>query len=175
MSSNDLLRANTPPPRARIPVTVRKARREDLPVIVALFNEDELYRVAETAAVSPNEGVERAFKVIAADANNHVFVAELTDSSLDERSRVVGTFQLTLIRQLTYGGCLVAQVEAVFVHPSYRSRGIGTAMMRWAMEQAKIHGCIRVQLTSNDARADAHRFYEALGFRATHLGMKLAL
>jgi len=167
---------NNEPKAPRVAVTVRKARREDLPAIVELFNQDELYRSPETG--SSDEGVSKAFEVIASDPNNQVFVAELAESAAATRGtapRVVGTFQLTLIRQLTFGGCLVAQVESVFVDPRLRSRGIGTAMMNWAMDEARQHGCIRVQLTSNEARADAHRFYEALGFRATHRGMKLAL
>ena len=160
----------------RVAVNVRKARREDLPAIVELFDQDEVYR--DASPPSSQEGVISAFEVIASDPNNHVFVAEIADPTSAEAAiagSVVGTFQLTLIRQLTFGGCLVAQVESVFVHPKLRSRGIGTAMMNWAMDQARVHGCIRVQLTSNEARVDAHRFYEAMGFRATHRGMKLTL
>ena len=88
---------------------------------------------------------------------------------------VVGTFQLTFIRQLSYGGCLVAQVESVFVSSSARSRGVGGLMMEFARGEAERRGALRIQLTSNVAREQAHRFYERLGYRATHKGMKLYL
>jgi GNAT superfamily N-acetyltransferase len=102
------------------------------------------------------------------DPNNCVYVAELQGS-------VVGTFQLTFIRQLSHRGCLVAQVESVHVHSQRRSGGIGTAMLSWAIAEARRRGCIRIQLTSNLNRERAHQFYERLGFRATHKGMKLFL
>lgn len=162
-------------------VTVRQARREDLPAIVDLLHQDELYRPTAVANATVDAAISSAFEVIASDPNNQVFVAALLqgadaagDPALAE-GRVVGTFQLTFIRQLTYGGSLVAQVESVFVHPSVRSQGVGTSMMTWAMEEARRRGCIRVQLTSNEVRTDAHRFYDALGFRAPHRGMKLLL
>jgi GNAT superfamily N-acetyltransferase len=88
---------------------------------------------------------------------------------------VVGTFQLTFIRQLSHRGCLVAQVESVHVHSKLRSGGIGAAMLGWAIAEARRRGCIRVQLTSNLKRLRAHQFYERMGFRATHKGMKLFL
>ena len=88
---------------------------------------------------------------------------------------VVGTFHLTFIRQISNRGRLIAQVESVKVDRAVQSRGVGTAMMRWAIEEATRRGCLRVQLTTNVIRLDAHRFYERLGFQATHKGMKLYL
>jgi len=44
-----------------------------------------------------------------------------------------------------------------------------------ADDKARRRQCSRLQLTSNKSRKDAHRFYERLGFRPTHLGMKLEL
>lgn len=93
-------------------------------------------------------------------------VAEIGDE-------IVGTLQLTFIPYLTFGGSLVAQIEAVHVAPHRRGRGIGESMMRWAIDQAIQRKCHRVQLTSDKRRKDAHRFYERLGFAATHEGMKL--
>lgn len=109
-----------------------------------------------------------ALEAITVDPNNHVYVAQAGE-------RVVGTFQLTFIRQLSYGGCLVAQVESVFVDGSARSLGVGTAMMEFARMEAERRGALRLQLTSNVHREGAHRFYERLGYRATHKGMKLYL
>jgi GNAT superfamily N-acetyltransferase len=48
-------------------------------------------------------------------------------------------------------------------------------MMGWAIEEARRRGCGLVQLTTDKARPDAHRFYERLGFVASHQGMKLRL
>ena len=93
----------------------------------------------------------------------------------EENDRVIGTLQLTFLRYLLYGGARVALVESVQVAASERSRGVGAAMMRFAIDEARRRGCHRVQLTSNEARKDAHRFYERLGFVASHEGFKLYL
>jgi GNAT superfamily N-acetyltransferase len=134
---------------------------------VRLFSDDEL-RQRNPAHVTLTDAQRAAFEEIAADPNNHVYVA-----TLDEH--VVGTFQLTFIRQLSYGGCLVAQVESVHVDSSVRSRGVGAVMMHFARAEAERRGAFRLQLTSNVKRERAHRFYERLGYQATHKGMKLHL
>jgi GNAT superfamily N-acetyltransferase len=165
-------------------VAVRPAQKADLAVIVRLFAEDELLGSRSSAARGgvPGEAeAERqpparavsdahvvAFEAIARDPNNAVYVAEVG-------ARVVGTFQLTFIRQLSYGGCLVAQVESVFVEASARSLGVGATMMDFARQEAERRGALRLQLTSNLERERAHRFYEKLGYQATHKGMKLYL
>jgi GNAT superfamily N-acetyltransferase len=149
------------------PVLIRPAKSGDLPAIVHLFGTDEL-SVQDAAHVTLTDAQRAALEEIAADPNNHVYVA-----TLDEQ--VVGTFQLTFIRQLSYGGCLVAQVESVFVDSSVRSRGVGARMMHFARAEAERRGAFRLQLTSNSRRERAHRFYERLGYQATHKGMKLHL
>lgn len=146
-------------------VVVRLAGTEDLPAIAALYAKDEL--AAQKGDFSKAD-LQPALADIDADPNNHVFVA------VDDR-QVVGTFQLTFIRQLSYGGSWVAQVESVHVDASLRSHGIGTRMMQFAIERAKERRCYRVQLTSNVTRRRAHAFYARLGFQATHSGMKLVL
>jgi GNAT superfamily N-acetyltransferase len=175
---------------------IRRARQGDLAAIVALFADDE----ASTAALAPagevgpgaasprvapavqplprapsasehgslGAGQLEAFAAIDGDPNNQVYVAE-------REGKVVGTFQLTFIRQLSYGGCLVAQVESVHVHSTQRSHGIGRVMMEYAIAEARRRGALRIQLTSNVRRTRAHEFYERLGFRASHKGMKLYL
>lgn len=145
---------------------LRRARREDLPAIVALYADDTLGATRET----PDElaPYEAAFAVIDADARQELMVAELD-------GRIVGTLQLTYIPQLSYRGQTVAQVEAVRVASGLRSRGLGRKMMEWAIARARAAGCRRLQLTSNKSRTDAHRFYERLGFARSHEGMKLAL
>jgi len=159
-------------------VAIRPANRADLAEIVRFFMNDELLgaqhgaperaRTNSSGDVHVSDGHVRAFEAIAADPNNAVYVAEAGQ-------KIVGTFQLTFIRQLSYGGCLVAQVESVFVDESARSLGVGTAMMEFARAEAERRGALRVQLTSNIKRERAHRFYERLGFEASHRGMKLYL
>ena len=89
--------------------------------------------------------------------------------------RVVGVCQLVVFRHLQSHGGLCAEIESVHVHPDQRSHGVGHVLMEAAIERARHLGCYRVQLTSNLARPDAHRFYAALGFSPSHRGFKLAL
>jgi GNAT superfamily N-acetyltransferase len=88
---------------------------------------------------------------------------------------VVGVCQLIVFRHLQQHGGRCAEIESVHVHPEHRGQGIGHTLMRAAMARAAELGCYRVQLTSNVARADAHRFYLSLGFEATHQGFKKLL
>ncbi len=88
---------------------------------------------------------------------------------------MVGTFLLYFLRQLSHRGGLVAQIESVHVASDLRRRGLGEAMMRYAVDEARRRGCHRVQLTSNKRRVDAHRFYTRLGFVQSHEGFKLRL
>jgi GNAT superfamily N-acetyltransferase len=88
---------------------------------------------------------------------------------------VVGACQLIVFRHLQAHGGLCAEVESVHVHPEHRGGGVGTALLRGAVDRARRSGCYRVQLTSNVARSDAHRFYGRLGFVPSHIGFKLPL
>jgi GNAT superfamily N-acetyltransferase len=147
---------------------VRSAFRDDLTRIVQILSEDEL-GVSQEAPGSPlDPAYLEAFEAIERDPNNGVYVAEID-------GEIVGTFHLLFIRQVSNRGRLIAQVESVVVARSARSRGVGAAMMSWAIAEASRRGCLRVQLTTNVARVDAHRFYERLGFQTTHKGMKLYL
>jgi GNAT superfamily N-acetyltransferase len=83
--------------------------------------------------------------------------------------------QLIVFRHLQACGGLCAEIESVHVHPAHRSHGIGTTLVRAVIQQAWVLGCYRVQLTSNEVRRDAHRFYERLGFTPSHRGFKLTL
>ena len=149
--------------------TIRPAAREDVSAILALLADDELASHPERGGHGDDLAPYlEAFDEIAADPRSDVYVATID-------GRVVGTFQLTTIRHLTYRGGRVAVVESVHVASDARRRGIGEAMMRFAIEEARRRGCHRVQLTSNKRRTDAHRFYQRLGFVASHEGMKLAL
>lgn len=109
-----------------------------------------------------------AFDRIDADASELLLVAE-------RAGEVVGTLQLSMLPGLSHGGATRAQIEAVRVRSDQRGSGLGERLIRWAIEHARTEGASLVQLTSNTSRTDAHRFYERLGFEASHLGMKLTL
>ncbi|TWT02561.1 GNAT family N-acetyltransferase [Planomicrobium sp. CPCC 101079] len=109
-----------------------------------------------------------AFQAIAADANNELVVACLGKD-------VVGVQQITFTPYITHQGGWRATIEGVRTSSSERGKGIGTALIRWAIRRAKERGCHLVQLTTDKQREDAHRFYEQLGFTATHEGMKMKL
>lgn len=148
-------------------VLVRRARLADVPTIVAMASQDDL-RTAGTEDDPHHPAYAEAFAHIDAEPDNAVFVAEVG-------GRIVGTFQRTFVRHLLRRGYLACHVESVFVDVDARSTGVGTAMMRFAIDEARARGCLRIQLTSQKVRTRAHAFYERLGFVATHEGMKLWL
>ena len=139
---------------------IRAATRADVPAIVALYADDVLGAARETPAE-----LERYYAAFDA-LDGQLLVGELD-------GRVVATLQLTMIQQLSSRGSKVAQIEAVRVASELRGGGLGATLVRDAVERARAAGCVRVQLTSNKERADAHRFYERLGFRRSHEGFKL--
>lgn len=150
-------------------IRFRRARRDDVPAIVRLLADDGLGRGRERVEDPLPDPYWRAFEEIDASPVHELVVAEDADGA------VVGCLQLTYVAGLSRMGRRRAIVEAVRVASSLRGRGIGEAMMRDAIERAKAAGCGLVQLTTDRSRTDAHRFYERLGFVASHLGMKLDL
>lgn len=148
----------------------RDARREDVPVIVAMLADDFLGAARESGAgeAAVDDAYFDAFGQIEADPRNRLIVAE-------SDGRVAGTLQLTLLPGLSRHGMLRAQIEAVRVAAWTRGQGIGRQMISWAVAEARRAGCGLVQLTSDKRRADAIRFYESLGFEPSHEGLKLSL
>jgi GNAT superfamily N-acetyltransferase len=147
-------------------VIFRDARRDDVPAIVTLLADDMLGAGREGAP--DDEAYQAAFEQIAADPRTRLIVAE-------DNGQVAGTLQLILLAGLSRHGMLRAQVEAVRVAAPARGQGLGRAMIEWAIGQAREQGCGLVQLTSDKRRRDAVRFYESLGFTASHEGLKLRL
>jgi ribosomal protein S18 acetylase RimI-like enzyme len=148
-------------------VTLRRAESKDLPSIVDLLADDPLGSTREGADAGYGP-YERAFEEISADPRQLLVVA------VDEQE-IVGTLQLTVIPGLSRRGARRAQIEGVRVSRRYRSRGLGAAMIQWAFAESAARQCVLVQLTSDKSRVDAHRFYERLGFAATHEGFKMSL
>jgi GNAT superfamily N-acetyltransferase len=148
--------------------TFRRARADDVPDIVRLLADDPLGATRERYESPLPESYARAFRAIEQDANNELVVA-------CRGERVVGVLQLTCIPSLTYQGGWRALIEGVRVDSGERSQGLGKILFEWAIARARERGCHMVQLTTNKARPDARRFYESLGFVASHEGLKLHL
>lgn len=145
---------------------LRKATRDEVPAIVRMLADDELGREREQA--EDLQPYYAAYDAMANDPNNFILVAE-------SRGEIVGTLQLTFIPGLARKAAKRAQIEAVRVSSRHRSEGLGQQMFKAAIDLARKEGCSLVQLTTGKKRPDAHRFYERLGFVATHEGMKLQL
>jgi len=148
--------------------TIREATEDDLEAIIALFAGDPLGGHGDTTDPQALPDYRSAFARIAASPNETLYVAELD-------GEVVGTFQTMITTTLTARGSANLIIEAVQARADMRGRGIGAAMIGFAMERARETGMRLVQLTSNAARKDAHRFYERLGFTPSHIGFKIKL
>ena len=146
----------------------RLARREDLPSIVRMLADDDLGSQREQFEDPLPVSYFKAFEQMEKDSNHELIVAEMD-------GELVGTLHLMFLPSISYQGGLRAQVESVRVDGKVRGQGIGSKMMKWAVERAKGRGAHLVQLTTHRSREGAHRFYEKLGFSKSHLGMKLML
>lgn len=146
-------------------LTYRDALPGDLPFIIALIVEDSVIATGDDPADALNPEYRNALAAIDADPNQEMVVVE-------EHGVPVGCFQLSYLPGLMRRGMWRGQIEVVHVAATHRNRGIGSAMMAWALDRCRSRGCALVQLTSNRKRADAHRFYERLGFLRSHEGFK---
>ncbi len=144
----------------------RQARRQDVPAIFAMLADDPLG--AEREGDPGDERYLAAFDRIDADPHDELIVAE-------RDGKVIGTMQLSYLVGLSRLGAERCQIEAVRVAASARGQGLGRTMIQWAVDRARARGCAMVQLTSDKTRTDAHRFYDLLGFTASHEGYKLKL
>ncbi len=148
----------------------RQASKDDLPQIIQMLVDDQLGSGREDPSLPINQQYLDAFEIINADSNNELIVLESQDSA---NKAIVGILQLTYIPYLTYKGSWRCLIEGVRIHQDYRGKGLGTQLFEWAIQRAKQKDCNIVQLTSNKTRTEAIRFYESLGFQASHEGFKL--
>ena len=148
---------------------IRPAKKEDLEHIVSLLHDDPLGSTRERSDALLSDSYTSAFEAIENDSNQELMV--LTGSG----DQIIGTFQLSFIPNLTYQGGWRAQIEGVRVHKSYRGQGLGQKMILWAIERAKFKNARLVQLTTDKKRPEAIEFYESLGFKSSHEGMKYHL
>lgn len=146
----------------------RRATQADLPVIVRMLADDELGSQREQLADPLPDSYFKAFAAIDADSHHELIVAEMNGI-------VVGTLHLMFLPSVSFQGSLRSQVESVRVDSKVRNKGIGAQMMAYAIQRAKERGAHLMQLMSHETRTDAHRFYERLGFKKAHVGMKLSL
>ncbi len=150
------------------PFTIRRAEEQDLAAIVGLLADDDLGRTRERVEDPVPASYLAAFAAIDGDPRHELVVVE-------QDGAVVATAQLSFLPSLSHQGAERAQVEAVRVAADRRGSGIGRALLGWLIARAEERGCGQVQLTTDKRRSDARRFYESLGFAATHEGMKLRL
>lgn len=150
-------------------MTIRPATKKDIPAIVQMIANDKLGRVRENYQEPLPQQYYDAFENIVADPNQELIVIE------GGSGQIIGTMQLTLIQYLTYKGGIRAQIEAVRIHEDHRGKGIGQQLFEWAIQRAKTKGAHVLQLTTDKKRPEALNFYEKLGFKASHEGMKLHL
>ncbi len=153
-------------PGAGAPADIRLARRADVPAVVALLADDPLGRSRED--LDDLGPYLQAFDRLEADPAHVLVVVELDGA-------VVGTLQLSIVPGLSRRGASRAVIEGVRVAAGHRGHGRGERLVRWAVEESARRGASLVQLTSDASRTDARRFYERLGFTASHVGFKLDL
>ena len=146
-------------------VTIRRARRDDIGVIVAMLADDSLGGARERIEEPLPPCYFQAFETLERDPNIQLVVAE------DGEGRVVGCLQLCILPGLSSQGASRALIEDVRVASHCRSRGIGEQLVQWAVAQARGRGCKLVELLTHHTRVDAQRFYERLGFQRSHVGM----
>lgn len=150
-------------------MAIRPAKKEDIPAIVQMIANDKLGRLRENfKSPLPSEYYD-AFKNIDSDPHQELMVI------VNDSEKIIGTLQLSFIQYLTYQGGKRAQIEAVRIHKDHRGQGIGQELFVWAIGRAKEKGAHVLQLTTDKKRPDALKFYERLGFKASHEGMKLHL
>jgi GNAT superfamily N-acetyltransferase len=147
-------------------IEIRAAVEPELPAVIALLADDVLGAGRETP--DDLDPYRAAFARLAADPNQLLIVAVRAET-------VVGTLQLSIIPGLSRRGRTRSIIEAVRVHRDERGSGLGTTLIEWAIAESGRRGCSLVQLTSDQTRTDAHRFYQRLGFTASHVGFKLEL
>lgn len=133
-----------------------------------MYADDDLGSTREIVSDPPDGDYLEAFRQIDSDRRQRLVVVE-------DDGELVATLQLSFLPHLVLRGGQRAQIEAVRVRSDRRGSGLGEVVFRWAIDEAREQGCRLVQLTTNASRTDAHRFYERLGFEASHVGMKLTL
>ncbi|WP_163103424.1 GNAT family N-acetyltransferase [Peribacillus alkalitolerans] len=149
-------------------IKFRIATEQDLDGIVEMLSDDALGRERERYEQPLPDSYKIAFQAITSDPNNELVVACYGNE-------VIGVQQITFTPYITHQGGWRATIEGVRTSSSVRGKGIGTELIRWGIQRARERGCHLVQLTTDKKREDALRFYERIGFKASHEGLKMKL
>ena len=149
------------------PVTIRRARRDDIAIIIGMLADDALGRARERIEQPLLASYFAAFEKVDGNPVIQLVVAE------DNEGNVVGCLQLCVLPGLSSQGASRGLIEDVRVATHCRSRGIGEQLVQWAVSEARAKGCILVELLTHNSRVDAQRFYERLGFTRSHVGMTM--
>lgn len=152
----------------KITITFSKADESELGEIISLLADDSLGSSREAYGDPLPDSYRNAFNIIQADSNAQLITAKHND-------KIIGIAQINFLTHLTYQGGTRAQIEGVRIHKNYRSKGIGKQLFEYLILLAKDRGCHLVQLTTDKSRPAALGFYESLGFKQSHIGLKLHL
>lgn len=147
----------------------RKAKESDIPNIVKMLADDTLGVNREDYKKPLPQKYYDAFQNIIQDKSQELLII------YNYRDNIIGTLQLTFIPYLTYKGGLRAQIEAVRVHKDFRGGGFGRKIFEWAINRCKDRGAHMIQLTTDKQRPEGIKFYKAIGFNDSHIGMKFYL
>lgn len=147
---------------------IRSASFKDLADIVELLANDPLGANRESFTEPLNRSYIDAFNEICEDKNAELLIVEY-------QNNIIGTAQINYVRYLTYQGGSRAQIEAVRIHEDYRGQGIGEFLFNNLIDRARSAKCHMVQLTTDKTRPAALGFYQKLGFKLSHDGLKLRL
>ena len=148
-------------------ITIRRARRDDVGIIIKMLADDPLGGARERLEDPLPKSYFDAFEKVDRDPNLQLVVA------VDGEGAIVGCLQLCILPGLSSQGASRALIEDVRVASHCRSRGIGERLVQWAVTDARAKGCKLVELLTHHTRVDAQRFYERLGFARSHVGMTL--
>jgi ribosomal protein S18 acetylase RimI-like enzyme len=149
------------------PVTIRRARRDDLGSIITMLADDPLGGQRERIEEPLPQAYFDAFERVQRDPNLQLVVAE------DGEGAVIGCLQLCILPGVSSQGASRGLLEDVRVASHCRSRGVGEQLVQWAVAEARTSGCKLVELLTHHTRVDAQRFYERLGFARSHVGMTI--
>ena len=152
-----------------IDLIFRDVKKDDIPNVVKMLADDKLGSIRENYKLPLPKSYYDAFQNILQDKNQELIILE------NFNEEIIGTLQLTFIPYLTYRGGLRAQIEAVRIHKKFRGKGFGKKIFKWAIKRGIDKGAHLVQLTTDKQRPTAVEFYKALGFKDSHIGMKLHL
>ncbi len=144
-------------------INLRVATEEDISSILKLYHES-----LDKTGVLDLENAKIIFKKQMQYPDYKIFIA-----CIDQE--IVGTFALLIMENIGHLGSPSAIIEDVAVSPEYQRKGIGKLMMAFAMDYARTKKCYKLVLSSNLRRAEAHQFYENLGFEKHGYSFKIDL